>query len=95
MKLTGDGGLGDECDNNANCNGNANLHCEDGICKCADDFELNVETLTCDKKPGGLGDECLTDADCDVEAHLECNPSLDKCDCMPGFEIDPDTLQCV
>ena len=47
ISVTGEGGLGDDCENNADCNGNSNLHCEDGICKCADDYEFNVETLTC------------------------------------------------
>ena len=47
--VTGGGGLGDECSDDSDCNAILHYHCneEAGICTCADEYELDVETLLC------------------------------------------------
>ncbi|CAG0906569.1 unnamed protein product, partial [Darwinula stevensoni] len=93
---TGEGGLGDPCDGDEDCNEDQNLACNLSLmkCDCADGYVFDTDILMCVTGGGGLGDPCSNDSDCNGNLHYHCDEEAQICTCADDYELDLETLLC-
>ncbi|CAG0891457.1 unnamed protein product [Darwinula stevensoni] len=91
-----EGGIGDPCEKDEDCDKSAHLACNLCLmkCDCAHGYFFDTTVLLCVTGDGGLGDACSDHTDCNANLHYHCNEEAGICTCADDYELDVDTLLC-